>query len=238
MALKNYQDFKQVLDHYHVSDRAKSALDGLPLALIVAPTGAGKNTVIKKLLETGKYHFLVSDTTREPQVRDGNMEQNGDIYYFRSEEEVLADLKSGEFLEAAFFANQVYGTSIRELEKAKSLNKIAITDIEIVGTDNVMRSKSDAKAIFLIPPSFDEWMRRLNSRGHMNEHEFKNRLARAENEFEAALSHDYYHYVITENVDHSAALIEAIIAGKPNPHQDRGRELINHLQEQLHSKLD
>jgi guanylate kinase len=238
MTLRLYQDFKQVLDHYDVSDRAKAALKDLRLVLLVAPTSAGKNTVIKKLLETDEYHFIVSDTTRQPQMRDGKMEENGVNYFFRSEEEILADLKVGEFLEAAFFADQIYGISIRELEKARELNKVAITDIEIVGTDNVMRNKPDAKAIFLIPPNFDEWMRRLNSRGHMHEQELKSRLDRAENEFEAALSHDYYHFVITENVDHSAGLIEAIIEGGPNPHQDRGRELIYHLQEQLRSKLN
>jgi guanylate kinase len=220
-----------------MSERAKQALGGLHLVLLVSPTSAGKNTVIQKLLQTGKYHFIVSDTTRQPQVRDGKMEKNGVNYFFRNEEDILADLQKGEFLEAAFFANQVYGISIRELEKAKELKQIGITDIEIVGANNVMRVKPDTKAIFLIPPTFDEWMRRLSSRGHMHEHELKSRLTTAQKEFEAALSHNYYHYVITENIDHSAALIDGIAHDGPNPHQDRGRETIQGIQEQLRHKL-
>ncbi len=238
MDFKYRDDFKRILKNYQMSDRAKAALQGLRLALLVSPTSAGKNTVIQKLVTTGKYHFIVSDTTREPQLRDGKMEETGVNYFFRTEQEVLTDLRAGEFLEAAIIhENYIYGISIRELERAKLLNKVAITDVDIVGTDNVMRTKPDAKAIFLIPPNFDEWMRRLTTRSRVSDQELRNRLVSAEKEFDAALVSDYYHYVITENVDQSTALIDAIINNQPNTHQDRGRQTIHQLQEQLRHKL-
>jgi len=221
-----------------MSERAKAALQGLDLVLLVAPTSTGRNTVIRELVDSHGYYFVVSDTTRPPQVRDGKLEENGVHYFFRSEEEMLEDLKAGEFLEAALIhEQQVSGISIRELEKAKNLNKVAITDIEPTGADNVMRAKPDTKAIFLIPPSFEEWQDRISSRGRMTEHELRNRLRSALKEFEAALNRSYYQFVITENVKHTAALIDAIARGERNPHQGQGVGLIHRLQDALHQKL-
>jgi guanylate kinase len=238
--LKHYQEFKDVLATYMMSERAKKALEGLQLILLVAPTSTGRNTVIHELQKQKgeEYHFIVSDTTRAPQVRDGKLEENGVIYFFRTEEEMLTDLRAGEFLEAALIhEQQVSGISVRELEKAKNLNKIAITDIEIQGTDNVMRAKPDAKAIFLLPPSFDEWQDRMASRGRMSEHELRNRLRSAATEFDAALNRQYYNYVIAENVPQTAAIIDAIAHSKPNPYQGRGVSLIHQLQDRLQQKL-
>lgn len=236
--LKHYQEFKEALTNYHISERAKNALQDLKLVLLVAPTSTGRNTVITELVKTKGYYFIVSDTTRPPQIRDGKLEENGVNYFFRTEEEMLADIKAGEFLEAELIHDQqVSGISIRELEKAKNLHKVAITDIETAGADNVMRAKPDTKIIFLLPPSFEEWQDRIASRGRMSEHELRNRLRSAAHEFEAALAHNYYHYVIAENVQQSASLIEAIAQNKPNPHQGRGVGLIHQLQDHLQQKL-
>jgi guanylate kinase len=236
--LNRYPEFKETLTNYHMSERAKKALEGLNLVLLVAPTSTGRNTVIRELVSKHNYQFIISDTTRSPQYRDGRTEENGVEYFFRSEDDMLADLKQGEFLEAAVIhEQQVSGISIRELEKAKNSNKIAITDIEPQGADNVMRAKPDAKAIFLIPPSFEKWQDRINGRGSMTEHELRNRLQAAIKEFDAALAHNYYQFVITENVNHSAALIEAIVRGEHNPHQGQGPGLIHKLQDALHQKL-
>jgi guanylate kinase len=239
-SLKHYQEFKNVLATYTMSERAKKALEGLRLILLVAPTSTGRNTVIHELQKQkgDEYNFIISDTTRAPQVRDGKLEVNGVIYFFRREEEILADLQSGEFLEAALIHDlQVSGISIRELEKAKNLNKIAITDIEIQGADNVMRAKPDTIAIFLLPPSFETWQDRMASRGRMSEYELRNRLKSAAIEFDAALNHPYYNFVVTENVSQTAAIIDAIAHGKLNPHQGRGASLIHHLQDRLQQKL-
>jgi guanylate kinase len=236
--LKYYQEFKEVLDNYQMSERAKNALEGLEMVLLVAPTSTGRNTVIRKLVSDYNYYFVVSDTTRAPQFRDGELEKNGVQYFFRSEEEMLEDLRSGEFLEAAIIhEQQVSGISIRELEKAKSLNKIAITDIETIGADNVLQANPDAKAIFLLPPNFDEWQDRIKSRGRMTEYELRNRLRSAQGELNAALQHPYYQFVITENVDQSAGIIDAIVRNERNPYQGQGVGLIHNLQGALEEKL-
>jgi guanylate kinase len=138
-ALSHYAEFKQALENYHMSERAIRALDDLQLVLLVAATSTGRNTVISELVKKYSYHFVVSDTTRPPQFRDGKMEENGVNYFFRTEEEMLADIKAGEFFEAELIHNQqVSGISIRELEKAKNLNKIAINDVDIGGINNAI----------------------------------------------------------------------------------------------------
>ncbi len=236
--LKHYIEFQNVLLNYHMSERAKSVLEGLQLVLLVAPTSTGRNTIINRLVEQKDYYFVVSDTTREPQVRDGALEENGVQYFFRSEEDMLKDLKAGEFLEAELHhEQQVSGISIRELERAKTLNKVAITDVGVEGADNLINTNSKTLAVFLIPPSFDAWQDRIAKRGYMSPQELENRLSSADKEFTSALQKNYYKLVINEDINQAAEIIDSIVKGGHNPHQDRGRELIHRIQLQLQDKL-
>jgi guanylate kinase len=238
-ALSHYAEFKQALENYHMSERAIKALDGLQLVLLVAATSTGRNTVISELVKKYSYHFVVSDTTRPPQFRDGKMEENGVNYFFRTEEEMLADIKAGEFFEAELIHNQqVSGISIRELEKAKNLNKIAINDVDIGGINNAIKAKPDITAIFLLPPSFEEWQNRLGGRGRMTEHEIRNRLKTAETIFTSGLENsNKYQFVIAEDVAHSSAVINDIAHGKHSPYQGRATGLLHSLLGSLHQKL-
>jgi guanylate kinase len=238
VSLKYHQEFKDVLANYHMSERAKTALEGLHLVLLVAATSTGRNTVINELVKNYDYYFIVSDTTRPPQFRDGKMEESGVQYFFRSEEDMLNDLKAGEFFEAELIhEQQVSGISIRELEKSKNLNKIAITDVDIGGINNALKAKPDIKPIFLLPPSFEEWQNRLTGRGRMTEHEVRNRLRTAEKIFDQGLHNNKFNFVIAEDVPHSAAVINDIVHGKMNPYQGKAVGLIHELQGRLQQKL-
>jgi guanylate kinase len=238
VSLKHHQEFKDVLANYHMSERAKTALEGLHLVLLVAATSTGRNTVINELVKNYDYYFIVSDTTRPPQFRDGKMEESGVQYFFRSEEDMLNDLKAGEFFEAELIhEQQVSGISIRELEKSKNLNKIAITDVDIGGINNALKAKPDIKPIFLLPPSFEEWQNRLTGRGRMTEHEVRNRLRTAEKIFDQGLHNNKFNFVIAEDVPHSAAVINDIVHGKMNPYQGKAVGLIHELQGRLQQKL-
>src|SRR4051812_6100284 len=105
--------FEEILKHYQVSDHAKQVLSGTPFVVLSSVAGGGRNTIIQYLVEQYDYGFIVSDTTRPPKVRDGKMEQHGVNYYFRNEDELLVDLRNGEFVEAELIHNQqVSGTSI------------------------------------------------------------------------------------------------------------------------------
>ena len=112
--LKHLDEFTDILANYQVSPRAIKSLKSVKLVLLIAPSAGGRNTLINRLMTTGRYNFIVSDTTRAPRVNNGLPEQSGREYWFRSEEEILSDLKNGEFLEAEIIhSQQVSGISIR-----------------------------------------------------------------------------------------------------------------------------
>lgn len=232
--LDHLEEFKTILADYHIAAPSKQILAQTKLLLMVAPTAIGRNTVIKELLKTGDYYFIVSDTTRHPRVNDGVTERDGVEYWFRPEADVLADLQSGKFLEAAIIHNQqVSGISIRELERAHGEGKIATTDIEVVGVHNIMSAKPDAIAVFLLPPSFDDWMSRIDSRGTMNHAEKHRRLQSALDEFKAALEHEYYTLVINDEITNAVEQIQALAHGHINPReQGQDRKLVEQLYHQ------
>src|SRR5438105_3525800 len=127
--LKHHDEFEKILANYKISAHAQSVLEDLKLLLIMAGTSTGRSVTVRNLVESGRYHYIVSDTTRPPQIRDGKLEQNGVQYHFRTEEEFLHDLRAGNFLEAELIHDQqVSGISIRELEKAHRSGKIAFTE--------------------------------------------------------------------------------------------------------------
>jgi guanylate kinase len=230
--LLHIDEFRDILSHYRLSDEAKAVLQDLRLVLMVGPTSSGRNTIIRELVKTGHYHFIVSDTTRKPRSNDGVMEQSGVEYWFRSEEEMLADLRQGMFLEAAIIHNQqVSGMSIRELAKARETHKIAIDEVEIAGAGNTYIAKPDTIIIFSVPPGFDTWMQRLQNRGKLPNDEIQRRLESACEEFEAALTHEYYHFVINDKIDETVATIEAMAQrGEFNAEQERvAREMVKDL---------
>ena len=238
MYLKHYLEFKEALENYQISEKAKQVIKDLPLVLLVAPTSAGKNTIIRHQLATGRYYHIVSDTTRPPRMNDGAMEKNGTEYWFRTEEEMLDDIRQGKFLEAEILHNQqVSGMSIRELERARQQNKIAINDVEVGGTHNIMKVKPDTVAVMLLPPSFEEWQARLASRGQMAPEERRRRLESSLKLFQDGQKHKYYQFVISENIEQSGKIIDGIVTGQTNPHQARGEVLIVQLQAALTEKM-
>lgn len=188
-------------------------LQKTPLTLLAAPTSSGRNSIIQKLIETGEYHFVVSDTTRKPRVNNSIPEQNGVEYWFRSHQEIVEDLRDGKYLEAAIVhETNIYGISIRELKKALDSKKIPVTDIEIAGVDSVLKLKPDTTAIFVIPPNFAEWHERIKKRGKMKKSELVRRMRSATEELKHALEHESsYHFVINDTLEHAVEHIHQIV---------------------------
>ncbi len=229
--LRHLDEFTEILSNYKVSLRAQQSLKSIKLVLLVAPSAGGRNTLINQLLTTGRYNFIISDTTRKPRVNNGVLEQNGREYWFRSEEQVLSDLKNGELLEAEVIHNQqVSGISIRELEKASKGNKISITDIDIGGIKNILRAKPDVIAILILPPSFEEWQRRLSTRGELTGEEYRRRMQTAASILSDALTNKDLIIIISDDVKHSAKQVDDILEGKIDVEtQEKGHKLIKSL---------
>lgn len=187
-SLIHKDNFKKLLDGYRPGNNLLSLLPSIQLVLLVAPAAAGRNTIIRQLVKKGNYHYLVSDTTRLPRNNDGKKEISGEEYWFKSEEDFLDGLTKGNYLGPAIVHDQqVSAISFDELSRAKKSDKIAITDMDIQGSEDVLNYKSDTKIIFLLPPGFEEWMRRLEKRGAMSDDEKRRRLKSASAEIKLAL---------------------------------------------------
>lgn len=195
--LKHLSEFQRILKTYKPSLELLDLLHDNKFVLLSAPTAAGRNTIIKNLIMTGKYYYVVSDTTRRPRINNGIPETSGNEYWFKSEEEFLQGLKNGAYVEAAIIHNQqVSGVSLEELRKAAQTGTIAITDIDIQGCDTI-KSYSDATIpVFILPPAFPEWMSRLDGRGAMDPEEKRRRLISAAQEIELALQRSYFRFIV------------------------------------------
>ncbi len=207
--LRHLDEFESLLKTYSPSPESLGKLRDLPLVLLIGPTGAGKSTLINLLVQTGRYHFILSDTTRAKRSNNGVMERDGVEYWFKTEEEILQGLKNGQYIEAAVIhQQQVSGQSISEIEVAHKENKTAINEIQIDGAANIYKFKPDTLFIFLLPPSFDVWMKRLHSRSDSSEAEIRRRLQSAQTEIGDGLSKDYYQFVINNEVHEAAQEVD------------------------------
>jgi guanylate kinase len=239
--LKRVAEFRSVLADYKLSPSAKKTLEETKVVLLVGPSSSGRNTTINKLLETGEYHYIVSDTTREKRTKDGRpVEQDGREYWFRTEDEILTDLQRGEFLEAAIIHDQqVSGISIREIEKAHRAGLIAITDIEPQGADWIHSLKPDSIIIFVVPPNFETWFARLHRRSDLPEDEIRRRMNTACKEIAAAFEHEYYILLVNDDLESTVADVDAITKkGEQTPEaQKHGRMVAQNLYDRARAYL-
>ena len=147
------------------------------VAVLAGPTAVGKGTVANAIrAHNPQVHLSVSATTREP--RPGEI--NGVSYFFVSEEEFLRMVAAGELLEHAIVHGQaMYGTPRAPVEAALAAGKSVLLEIDIQGARQVRISLPQARLIFLLPPSWDELVRRLNARGTETEEQKTQRLSTA-----------------------------------------------------------
>lgn len=230
--LVHMEEFRQILEGYRPSDAGKKILHDVRLVLGVAPSATGRNTIIRELKKLGNYHFIISDTTRQPRINNGIPEENGREYWFRTEDEMLDELHKGELVEAAIIhGQQVSGISVRELAAAQKSGSIAVKDVEIIGAASLHKLKPDALILFMVPPSFDMWMERLHSRGYMSPDEIGRRIESAERELATALEADYYRFILNDTLEGTTAEIHRLVtSGQYDPFKERfAREITEQL---------
>ncbi|MCW5907938.1 MAG: guanylate kinase [Chitinophagales bacterium] len=151
------------------------------LIVITAPSGAGKSTIVKKLLvHHPALSFSVSCTTRAK--RDG--EVNGRHYYFITVEEFKQKISAGEFVEyEEVYPNQFYGTLKSEVERIWNTRKVVLFDIDVKGALNIKKQfGDDCLTIFIAPPSKESLANRLKNRGTETPKTLKDRIKRSEEE--------------------------------------------------------
>lgn len=206
ITLHHRAEFEEMLKGYKASRTVIETLKSTPLVLMAGLTSSGRNTTIEKLEQTGKYRFVKSDTTRPPRIEHGELEKDGGPYWFKSEQEFLEGLRSRRYVEAAIIHNQqVSGLSSEEIEQARANSQIAITEVTPAGIETYCFLKPDTICIFMLPPSYDEWIHRLTKRSKMSPDELARRKESARQEIDHLL--DYEHYKIVVNDDFEKALI-------------------------------
>lgn len=174
------------------------------LIIFSAPSGAGKTTIVRHLLDKDlNLEFSISATSRTKR----HTETNGKDYYFLSPEEFKSKIKNDEFLEwEEVYAGTFYGTLKSEVERIRSNGKNVIFDVDVVGGSNIKRFYGDdALAVFIQPPSVEELRNRLVSRSTDAPEVIEKRVAKAEYELTFSDQFD----VIVVNEDLGKAFIEA-----------------------------
>jgi len=184
------------------------------LFVVSAPSGAGKTTIIRRLLESADFgdslYYSVSHTTRcqRPGEVDGRDYHFVDVACF----ERMID--EDAFLEWADVHGQRKGTS-----KAPILDRLArgtdvLIDIDVKGAAQVRARYPDAVSIFIMPPSFEELRRRLRARDQDSEAQMARRLANARHELQAVAAYDYV--MINERVEDAVGVLDAVIQARRN----------------------
>jgi guanylate kinase len=176
------------------------------LTVITGPSGVGKGTLVKRLLERQPEIWLsVSATTRAP--REG--EVDGQSYFFHSREAFDALVATGGLLEWAEFAGNCYGTPRKPVQDQLDQGRAVLLEIELEGARQVRRSFPEGVQIFLAPPSFEELERRIRGRGTDAEEAIQRRLQRAEEELRAQGEFDAV--VINDDLDTALEALEQLM---------------------------
>ena len=166
------------------------------LTVVAGPTAVGKGTVISHILQNNPdVHLSVSATTRDP--RPG--EVDGVSYYFMSKAQFDELIARGEMLEfAVVHGENNYGTPRQPVLEALARGEKVLLEIDIQGARQVKEALPEANLVFIAPPSWDELVRRLTSRGTESDFEQQRRLETARKEI--AAQGEFDHVVINENV--------------------------------------
>jgi len=173
------------------------------LYVISGPTGSGKTTIANELTKSGSIKKTVSHTTRK--IRAGETE--GVDYFFVSEQKFQEMIDNNEFVEYEKVHNHYYGTSIATLNSAATYDTILTIDVK--GALNIKKSFDDSSLIFIFPPDFSEWIKRIDQRGESAEEELKIRMKTALFEIENYEKFDYI--IINEDLRQSVRSVLEII---------------------------
>ena len=176
------------------------------LLVVSGPSGAGKDTVVRRMME--KYpeiELSVSATTRAPR----NGEKEGIDYYFMTNEAFEQKIERGEMLEYVHYCDRYYGTPKSEVDRRLDAGIPVVLVIEVIGAANIKKLYPDSTLVFIMPPSLEELSRRLHGRGTEPEDVIQKRLARAQEEIERKAQYDFS--VVNDDVDRCSEKVYSIL---------------------------
>ena len=180
-----------------------------------APSGSGKTTIVRHLLERyPQFEFSISATSRAPR----GQERDGVDYYFLSHGEFMQAVTENRFVEwEEVYKGTCYGTLRSEVERIWAKGHVIVFDVDVVGGINLKRIfGDDACSVFIMPPSFQELSNRLHGRKTESEEKIMERLDIARSEMQ--LAYDYDFILVNADVDEAVRQLEVILeAAKAMP---------------------
>ncbi|MBP6119536.1 MAG: guanylate kinase [Giesbergeria sp.] len=175
------------------------------LFVVAAPSGAGKSSLVKALLELDSHvHPSISHTTRAPR----GQEKHGREYFFASESEFDAMVASDAFVEWALVHGNRYGTSKKSIEERIAQGNDIILEIDFQGALQIKQAFANAVLVFVLPPSWDELRSRLERRGEDSPEVIQMRLNNAKTEM--AQVHKFDFVIINELFERALFDLKAI----------------------------
>lgn len=193
------------------------------LFVISGPSGAGKGTICKRLIEDSdpsKLALSVSMTTRKP--REG--EVDGINYFFKTKEEFMQEADRGGLLEYAAVYENYYGTPRAYVEEKLNQGTDVILEIDIQGAMNVKKSRPESVFIFILPPSMDVLRSRLIGRGTETREAVELRLSKTRSEVVHIRDYDYY--VVNDDLETAVAETKAIFTAERQKVEDSVSEIL------------
>ena len=237
------QPLARKLSTYKPSQSAKDLIKQTTILFLVGPTGAGKDSLKQKLLTTGEYHQLVSHTTRPPRINHGILEQDGIDYHFIDLSTAEKMLDEQAYVEAKIVHGEnIYGTSVAEIQKAHDDGKVALNDIEVQGVAEYKNIDVNVMAIFLVPPGFDLWQARLQRRygDVVDAVDARLRMQTALDEIEQLLTTDNYMAMINDDLDVACQEVHEIVTAHAHSvdREHEARAVAQKLAEDIRSYLN
>jgi guanylate kinase len=179
------------------------------LLVVSGPSGSGKSSIVRELVDSLGLEYSVSATTRLP--RPG--ERHGVHYNFISRRDFEAMIENGELLEWAIYNNRYYGTPLAPIEETLADQRDILLEIEIQGARQVRDRMPEAVMFFIAPPDLEELERRLRRRGDTSEEDIEDRLEIARAEM-AEAPELFDHIIVNDNLEQAIAELEALITAR------------------------
>lgn len=196
----------KLIQNYQPAPAVLARINNVSLLIVIGPSGAGKTTIINRL----DISYVPTDTTREPRPD----EIEGVDFYFRKDyERLISEIEDGRLIQVAAGASgDLYATRASSYPQAGW----AVMPV-MAGVVPIFRNLGFANtlSVFIVPPTFEEWMRRMGSHG-LTAEQLKRRLAEARRSLKFALKDEETHFILNDEVADATAQITDLLAGKIN----------------------